>query len=216
MDAKEFWDKVKLRLKELKKRQDWLSEETGINLQSIRNKIHLKKFPSLEDTLSILKALDLSWSDFEEYPDIKEELPEVVEVIVEKEGKKLPVYELPYLSDTGMFTMETAVIKEYVPVPDHLKEFESSLMAGYARGKAMEPTLYDGDVILFDKKGYDGNDGVYVIVWGNFGYTRRLHKTPEGFEILSDNSYFTPMFENNGSDDFIVIGRVHEVHHHVV
>ena len=39
MDAELFWNKVKQRLSELEKRQGWLCEQTGLNLQSLRDQI---------------------------------------------------------------------------------------------------------------------------------------------------------------------------------
>lgn len=224
MDAEQFWDKVKLRLSELGKRQDWLSNETGIILQSIRNKIHLQKFPSLEDTLSILKALDLSWADFEKYPNLEEEIQEEIEPVITADEetpivdseKGIPVLELAFSAGHGQYQPEYAQIKKYLPVPNELKYLGDSLQAGYVRGRSMEPTFFDEDVIIYDRNGYDGKDGVYVIIYGGMGYIKRLHKTAEGVEIISDNKEFSPMFEKAESDDFYVIGRVHEVHRQVV
>ena len=218
MDAEQFWDKVKLRLSELGKRQDWLSSETGIILQSIRNKIHLQKFPSLEDTLSILKALDLSWADFEKYPNLEEELQEEIEPVTETKTetpiaepeKRIPVLELAFSAGHGQYQPEYAEIKKYLPIPDELKYLGDSLQAGYVRGRSMEPTFFDEDIIIYDRNGYDGKDGVYVIIYSGWAYIKRLHKTKEGVEIISDNKEFSPMFEKAESDDFYVIGRVHE------
>lgn len=226
MDAEQFWRKVKLRLSEIGKKQAWLSDETGIVLQSIRNKIHLQKFPSLEDTVSILNALGLSWSDFEKYPNLEDIIPEdseapaeEIETVAEEEttepGTKIPVLELAFSAGHGQFQPEFAQVKKYLPVPDHLKYLNESLQAGYVRGISMEPTFYNDDVIIYDRNGYDGQDGVYVIILGGMGYVKRLHKTPEGVEIISDNKEYKPMFEKAESEDFHVIGRVHEVHRQV-
>ncbi len=61
MEAEEFWGKVKLLLSEKRKKQDWLSEKTGMALQSIRNQIHNKHYPSVTDTMAIVKAFGMTW-----------------------------------------------------------------------------------------------------------------------------------------------------------
>ena len=63
MEGAEFWTKVKKRLKELDKKQDWLASNSGLLVQTLRNNIHNDRLPSLKDTLSILKTLNLTWSE---------------------------------------------------------------------------------------------------------------------------------------------------------
>lgn len=65
----ELWNKVKMRLFELNVKQQWLSDQAGIGLQTIRNKICNKKFPSFPDVLKIVDALGLSMDEFAEYPE---------------------------------------------------------------------------------------------------------------------------------------------------
>ena len=77
----------------------------------------------------------------------------------------------------------------------------------------MEPTLFDGDTIICDNKGYDGNDGVYTIIYKGNGFVKRLQRTKDGVKIISDNKFYEPMFESSESEDFSVIGKVRYVLH---
>ena len=57
MEAVEFWSKIKQKLSEKGKTQEWLCNETGIDLQSMRNRIYKERFPSIQETLKILGVL---------------------------------------------------------------------------------------------------------------------------------------------------------------
>lgn len=76
----DFWNKVKMRLAELNVRQQWLADQTGIGLQTIRNKICNKKFPSFPDVLKIVNALGVSMDEFATYSEQKKCLPCVIPV----------------------------------------------------------------------------------------------------------------------------------------
>ena len=82
----DFWNKVKMRLAELNVRQQWLADQTGIGLQTIRNKICNKKFPSFPDVLKIVNALGMSMDEFLEYPVQKKNTVEDLSYII-------PVYQ---------------------------------------------------------------------------------------------------------------------------
>ena len=65
MGPEEFWDKVKKLMIDKGVKQDWLSEQTGMAVQSIRNQIHNKHYPSVTDTMAIIKAFGMTWDEFE-------------------------------------------------------------------------------------------------------------------------------------------------------
>ena len=54
MEAVEFWTKIKKNLSEIGKTQEWLCNEAGLDLQSMRNRIYKERFPSIQETLRIL------------------------------------------------------------------------------------------------------------------------------------------------------------------
>ena len=80
---------------------------------------------------------------------------------------------------------------------------------------SMEPTLFSGDIIICDMNGYDGDDGIYTIIYKGKGFVKRLQRTSDGVKIISDNKFYDPMFESSESEDFHVIGKVRSVMHNM-
>ena len=79
----------------------------------------------------------------------------------------------------------------------------------------MEPTLFDGDRIIFDDLGYDGQDGIYAILYNGAGFVKRLQRDKDCVHILSDNPKYKEMTEGDESQDFRVVGKVRYVMHKV-
>lgn len=202
MDAEIFWKKVKMKLAELNKNQEWLCNQTGILLGSLRNKISLGRLPSFEDGIKIVEAFEMSMEEFLIFPEK-----------ISKEVLNIPVYEQAFSAGRGQELPDTAEILEYVAIPKSLMRFRDNIYAAYVRGDSMEPTLYDDDIILFDNFGYDGTDGIYAINYKGAGFVKRLQSTGEGVKIISDNSRYEPMFAYGEDDSFKVIGKVRSVMH---
>lgn len=203
MDADIFWEKIKSILAEKDKNQDWLAKNSGILLQTLRNQIHLSRIPSLDDTMRILKALDMTWEDFERYPKKKLDVP------------MLPVYEQAFSAGKGQFVPDEVEVKEWVAVPAELRGRADRLAAAYVRGDSMQPTLYDGDIIILERSGYDNMDGIYAIIYKGAGFVKRLQRDIGGIKIISDNKLYEPMSESESSEDFSVVGKVRYVVHRV-
>ena len=204
MDAESFWKKVKLILSDKGKNQEWLCENTGIILSTLRNKIHLGRMPTLDETLKILKLFDLTIEEFTAYPEIEK-----------NDILNLPVYEQAFSAGKGQYVPDTADILEYVAVPRDLKQYAHSLRASYVRGDSMEPTLFDGDIIIYDVMGYDGQDGIYAILYNSAGFVKRLQRGNGLLRIISDNQLYAPMEEPGESEDFLILGKVRYVLHKV-
>ena len=202
MEADVFWDKVNKRLLELEKTKDWLCETIGINYGSMRNKIHLNRMPSCDEAMKLLKALDLTMEGFEAYP-----------AAAKSDVLTLPVYEQAFSAGKGQYLPDTAEVLEYVAVPGDLKRFAQNLRAAYVRGDSMEPTLFDGDRIIFDDLGYDGQDGIYAVVYNGAGFVKRLQRGKNVLKIISDNKLYATMEESGESDNFAIIGKVRYVVH---
>ena len=79
----------------------------------------------------------------------------------------------------------------------------------------MEPTIFDGDIILFDSFGYDNSDGIYSINYKGAGFVKRLQREKDFVRIISDNKMYKEMTENGESEDFRVVGKVRYVVHKV-
>ncbi len=204
IEADEFWKKVKLRLSELGKNQEWLCLQSEILLGSLRNKIHLHRLPSLDESMKIIKALGLSWEEFEGYPDE-----------IKEKALTIPVYDQVFSAGYGQFMPENAEVIDYVAVPKELRHSADKLGAVYVKGDSMEPTLSNGDIIICDGMGYDGNDGIYAIIYKGSGFVKRLQKDGDYISIISDNKFYESKHEPGQSEDLKIIGKVRYVLHKV-
>ena len=99
MDAEIFWKKVKMKLAELNKNQEWLCNQTGILLGSLRNKISLGRLPSFEDGIKIVESFGMTMEEFLVYPEK-----------VSKDIINIPVYEQAFSAGKGQELPDTAEI----------------------------------------------------------------------------------------------------------
>ena len=205
MNASDFWKKIKEQLTIKGKTQEWLCEQTGMELQGLRNRIYKNRFPTIEEALKILSVFDLTAEEFFGQGGSSATNPKGVTLI--------PVMEQAFSAGHGQFVPDTEEITEYISVPNNLKRFNGKLAASRVQGDSMEPTLYNGDIIICDLNGYDGTDGIYTIIYKGNGFVKRLQRTSDGVKIISDNRHYDPMFESSQSDDFRVIGKVRAVMH---
>ncbi len=207
MQAQDFWKKIKEQLADRGKTQEWLCEQTGMELQGLRNRIYKNRFPGIEEALRILRVFDTSAEDF--FGISQAELSNEVR----KDVMLIPVMEQTFSAGHGQFVPDTEEVTEYISVPNNLKRFGAKLAASRVKGDSMEPTLYSGDIIICDLGGYDGTDGIYTIIYKGNGFVKRLQRTSDGVKILSDNRHYDPMFESAESEDFRIIGKVRAVMH---
>ncbi len=202
MDAELFWKKVKLLLSEQDKNQEWLCEQTGLILGSLRNKISLGRLPGFDEGLKIVESLGLTMEQFKLYPDVPS-----------KDIINIPVYEQAFSAGKGQELPDSAEIMDYVALPANLKKYRNNIRASYVRGDSMEPTLFDNDIILYDTFGYDGTDGIYAINYKGAAFVKRLQRDKDFVRIISDNKMYAPMTESGESDDFRIVGKVRYVVH---
>ena len=216
MNASDFWKKIKEQLSDRGKTQEWLCEQTGMELQGLRNRIYKNRFPTIEEALKILQVFDITAEEFfgagvgtggaiGSGAGAARTNPKGVTLI--------PVMEQAFSAGHGQFVPDTEEITEYISVPNDLKRFGDKLAASRVKGDSMEPTLFNGDIIICDLNGYDGTDGIYTIIYKGNGFVKRLQRTSDGVKIISDNRHYDSMFESAQSDDFRVIGKVRAVMH---
>ena len=206
MQAQDFWKKIKEQLAARGKTQEWLCEQTGMELQGLRNRIYKNRFPTIEEALKILGVFDTTAEEFFGEGGISTGgSPKGVVLI--------PVMEQAFSAGHGQFVPDTEEVTDYISVPGNLKKYGSKLAASRVQGDSMEPTLFNGDIIICDLNGYDGTDGIYTIIYKGNGFVKRLQRTSEGVKIISDNRHYDPMFESSQSEDFKVIGKVRAVMH---
>ena len=127
----------------------------------------------------------------------------------------IPVFEQALSAGRGQELQDRAEIMDWVALPSHLKKYSDNMAASYVRGDSMEPTLFDDDIILFDRFGYDGQDGIYVINYKGSGFVKRLQRGSNSVRIISDNKKYAEMTESAESEDFRVVGKVRYVVHKI-
>lgn len=216
MEAADFWKAIKENLLKKGKTQEWLCKECDMDLQSMRNRIYKNRFPSIEEALKILAVFDLKPNQFFGVSENNFENADNFADNSLTSGKNVilvPVMEQVFSAGHGQFVPDAEEVLEYIAVPKELRKFGKNIAACRVKGDSMEPTLFDGDTIICDNKGYDGNDGVYTIIYKGNGFVKRLQRTKEGVRIISDNKFYEPMFESSESEDFSVIGKVRYVLH---
>ncbi len=209
MEAADFWKRIKEKLNEKGKTQEWLCKETGMELQSMRNRIYKERFPTIEEALRILSVFNTTAEAFFGISQAG------LEETVKKDVMLIPVMEQAFSAGYGQYLPDSEEIKEYISVPRDLKKYGSKFAASRVRGDSMQPTLFDGDIIICDLNGYDGTDGIYAIIYKGNGFVKRLQRTSEGVKIISDNRHYDPMFEGSESEDFRIIGKVRSVMHNM-
>ncbi|MBJ7556544.1 LexA family transcriptional regulator [Marinomonas spartinae] len=88
----------------------------------------------------------------------------------------------------------------------------ANLIAMYARGDSMEPTIYSGDSLVIDKTRdtVTSDGGVYVINYDGELFVKRVQKQLDGLvAITSDNKNYQPMtIPLEGLAKLKIIGRV--------
>lgn len=212
MEASDFWKKIKQNLNEKGKTQEWLCAQTGMDLQSMRNRIYKNRFPTIEETLRLLSVFGTT---AEEFFGVLEDgfAGHPFSGQNNKDVMLIPVMEQAFSAGHGQFVPDNEQVKEYISVPNDLRKFGTDFAASRVKGDSMEPTLYNGDIIICDLGGYDGTDGIYTIIYKGNGFVKRLQRTSDGVKIISDNRHYDSMFENSESEDFRVIGKVRAVMH---
>ena len=95
----------------------------------------------------------------------------------------------------------------YVQVPRHLAKY-SHLASLPVKGDSMEPTLHDGDLVVCDGGGWDG-DGIYVLKTFDTSYIKRVQMTSKGYEVISDNKMYKSFTES--AESLSIVGKVRAI-----
>ena len=209
MEATDFWNRIKAKLAEKGKTQEWLCKETGMDLQSMRNRIYKSRFPSIEEALRILSIFGTTAEEFFAISN------EGLKSTISEDVMLIPVVEQAFSAGHGQFVPDSDTVTDYIAVPKELRKYGDKFAASRVKGDSMEPTLFSGDIIICDMNGYDGEDGIYTIIYKGKGFVKRLQRTSDGVKIISDNKFYDPMFESSESEDFRVIGKVRSVVHNM-
>lgn len=100
-------------------------------------------------------------------------------------------------------------IAGYIALPPSITAHESGLAALPVRGDSMYPTIDNGDMVVCDRGGYDG-EGIYVIRLNNEALVKRLSPSMVGINTISDNIKY-PVLEITPKENLAVVGRVRAI-----
>jgi phage repressor protein C with HTH and peptisase S24 domain len=117
---------------------------------------------------------------------------------------------IPFLEDQAISAGPGADLDEgdnpsqYLRVPEYLARYPDLAMLP-VRGDSMDPTLHDGDLVVCDGGGWDG-DGIYVIKTTEKSFVKRVVSTSKGYQVISDNKMYPSYSES--SEDMTIVGKV--------
>jgi len=95
----------------------------------------------------------------------------------------------------------------YIQVPHHLSKYPH--LAGLpVKGDSMEPTLHDGDLVVCDGGGWDG-DGIYVLKTHDTSYVKRVQLKSDGYRVISDNKMYESITES--AESLSIVGKVRAI-----
>jgi phage repressor protein C with HTH and peptisase S24 domain len=122
-----------------------------------------------------------------------------------EDGIVIPVLEdNPVSAGLGVGIGDDDIPTRFIHAPKELARY-LHLMSVPVRGDSMNPTLNDGDMVVCDGGGWDG-DGVYVIKTIEEIFVKRVQHTSDGFRIISDNKMYESYTES--TERVAIVGKV--------
>lgn len=186
--------------------------DLGLNEQTVRNSKYLKHYPPLQDTMLIAKYLGCSVESL--INDNVSLGSNDYKVLQNTDNFDIPVLEQYLSAGKGSQLPEYDISQGRLPAPASLKKYGNKIAYLIANGDSMEPTISNGDMLICDCCGWDG-EGIYAIQLNGEGFVKRLSKTSKSIVILSDNPKYPPREEPIDSECIRIIGKIHEQVHHL-
>jgi transcriptional regulator with XRE-family HTH domain len=179
-------------------------EETGDIIEGTPEKRYLPKTTGGEAEKETMTAL-LEKTDVTA-PRIAGEIP----LIYAGDERLKKGIIIPFLEDQAVSAGPGTDLDEgdnpsrYMQVPEYLARYQDLAMLP-VRGDSMDPTLHDGDMVVCDGGGWDG-DGIYVIKTEEKAFVKRVVFTPDGYQIISDNKLYPSYGARN--ENMAIVGKV--------
>ena len=123
------------------------------------------------------------------------------------DGIVIPLLENAASAGYGAELGEDDVPARYVRVPRYLARYPH-LASLPVKGDSMEPTLHDGDLVVCDGGGWDG-DGIYVLKTHDTTYLKRVQLSSGGYKVISDNRMYESFTES--AENLSIVGRVRAI-----
>ena len=141
----------------------------------------------------------------EMFTDTKEVRHPIKTIVESIEGLLIPYLDQPVSAGFGQELLNEEDNDRYICIPD--TGGKKDLKALTVKGDSMEPTLKNGDIVVCDTGGWDG-DGVYVIKTHEFAFVKRVVLQTEGYQVISDNKMYPP-YQVPVSEDTVIVGKVY-------
>ena len=120
----------------------------------------------------------------------------------------VPILNQELSAGNGSMLEDEDVVKGLIAVPPHLREYGKNLAGLYVHGDSMEPTLYNGDLVICTSLGWDNEEGLYAVRFNGKAYVKRIQVGAGKIIIKSDNPKYETISEPAESENFIIIGKV--------
>ncbi|MHB8368967.1 MAG: XRE family transcriptional regulator [Leptospirales bacterium] len=127
----------------------------------------------------------------------------------------IPVFAITAGMGQGKFLDSEQVLKIVVFDPATLRDMNLSgsvhgIVAVYADGESMLPTIPPKSIVFVDRNQRDLRDGVYLVRLEEMIYVKRLQRLPNHkVKVISDNPVYQPFeVDLKNGDDFEILGKV--------
>jgi phage repressor protein C with HTH and peptisase S24 domain len=204
-------DLVLLLIDKLGVNPDWLNNETQ-PVFLIPKRLEKQPFASQKFHEKVGKTTSLSLLDSSGDSTIEpiQQKPPGIPLVYEGElsdGTIIPLLENAASAGYGAELGEEDVPVRYVQVPRFLAKYPH-LASLPVKGDSMEPTLHDGDLVVCDGGGWDG-DGLYVLKTHDMSYVKRVQISSNGYKVISDNKMYESLIES--TEDLSIVGKVRAI-----
>ncbi|WP_083937513.1 XRE family transcriptional regulator [Sphingomonas sp. PR090111-T3T-6A] len=125
---------------------------------------------------------------------------------------RVPHLSLSYAMGGGVLIEEPVVLGHFAVPREWLRGRIAGRIEDVAfimgEGESMFPTIKDGDMLMIDRaqRTVRQQDQIFALVKHDVGMVKRLRRTRDGYEILSDNPSVPPDRADDG--EMTIVGRV--------
>lgn len=115
--------------------------------------------------------------------------------------KTLPLYPQLISAGTGQYVVDD-IPADTIDVDGNI--YRTATYAIAVRGDSMQPTYYDGDILIVDRQSVPEDNEVGIFIVDGMGYVKRRGKD----ELISDNKAYPNVKGNEGLCMGKVLGRI--------
>lgn len=201
-------EKIKLIRKELKLKQQDLSDTLSCGVGKIKQ---IESGATASMSYSDAKLLEAKYKISEEWLRQNKGGMFIEPIIEDSINENL--ISLPYVKDIRLILSTENLSKEYIKIPSDLflDKKNALLEVSSFYGDSMQPTFFNGDLIIIDKNKKEFLDGkIFVLLYEDGLYIKRIFRMPQNKVILKSDNIHYPDIEVS-KDDFRLLGQIIKV-----